>query len=194
MSAPLTVYAYAKCSTCRDAAQWLRAHRVEFVERPIYEQAPAVAELRRMLAFQGGNLRRLFNTSGIQYRERGLAAKLPAMAESDALALLASDGRLVKRPFLLGERVGLLGFDAEAWTAALTKVKIPGASSGAFEKTSANPFEPHAIHTQSRSADQAEASFRVSDPQRMIPFCRPSRSKLQGIGPTANEMSRRGAT
>lgn len=121
MSAPLVAYTYAKCSTCRDAAKWLRAHGIEFVERPIYEQPPTPDELRRMLAFQGGNLRRLFNTSGIQYRGRGLAAKLPTMTEAEALALLASDGRLVKRPFMLGERVGLLGFDADEWSAALAK-------------------------------------------------------------------------
>lgn len=116
---PLTVYLYAKCSTCRDAAKWLRTHGVEFVEKPIYDQPPSVAELRRMLAHQGGQLRRLFNTSGIQYRERGLAARLPALSEAEALALLASDGRLVKRPFVLGADVGLLGFDADEWTRAL---------------------------------------------------------------------------
>ncbi len=117
----LTVYAYAKCSTCRDATKWLRAHSVAFTEKPIYEQPPTPAELRRMLAFQNGNLRRLFNTSGIQYRERGLAAKLPGMTEAEALALLGSDGRLVKRPFVLGPDVGLLGFDADEWTAALSR-------------------------------------------------------------------------
>jgi len=120
-SSPLIVYAYAKCSTCRDATRWLREHGVNFVERPIYEQPPTIAELRAMLRHQGGQLRRLFNTSGIQYRERGLAAKLPTMSEADALALLASDGRLVKRPFVLGDGVGLLGFDAGAWAAALPR-------------------------------------------------------------------------
>jgi arsenate reductase (glutaredoxin) len=119
----LTVYAYAKCSTCRDATKWLRAHGVAFTEKPIYEQPPTPAELRRMLAFQDGNLRRLFNTSGIQYRERGLATKLPSMTESEALALLGSDGRLVKRPFVLGTSVGLLGFDADEWTAAMPRLK-----------------------------------------------------------------------
>lgn len=122
-AATLIVYSYAKCSTCRDAVKWLRAHGVEFVEKPIYEQPPTIEELHRMLAFQGGQLRRLFNTSGIQYRERGLAAKLPVMGEADALALLASDGRLVKRPFVLGARVALLGFDPDAWTATLPKLK-----------------------------------------------------------------------
>jgi arsenate reductase len=118
-AAPIILYTYAKCSTCRDAARWLRARGIAFTERPIYETPPTVAELRRMLALQGGNVRRLFNTSGIQYRERGLAAKLPAMTEAEALALLASDGRLVKRPFLLGEKIGLVGFDPQAWAQAL---------------------------------------------------------------------------
>ena len=72
-----------------------------------------------MLAFYDGNLRRLVNTSGLEYRALGLAAKLPALAEAEALALLAGNGRLVKRPFLLGAKVGLVGFDAAVWAAAL---------------------------------------------------------------------------
>lgn len=116
---PLLLHTYAKCSTCRDAVRWLRARGVDFVGKPIYEQPPSVPELRRMLAFQGGQLRKLFNTSGIQYRERRLAEKLPQMSEADALALLASDGRLVKRPFLLGANVGLVGFDPAQWSAKL---------------------------------------------------------------------------
>lgn len=116
---PVLLYTYAKCSTCRDAVKWLRARGVEFAEKPIYKQPPTVPELRRMLAFHGGQVRKLFNTSGIQYRERGLAERLPHMSEADALALLASDGRLVKRPFLLGAHVGLVGFDPEKWSAAL---------------------------------------------------------------------------
>lgn len=115
----LTLYSYAKCSTCRDAVAWLRQRDVKFTEKPIYGTPPSVPELRRMLAWQGGNVRKLFNPSGIQYRERGLAAKLPQMTEAQALALLASDGRLVKRPFLLGEGVGLVGFDPATWAERL---------------------------------------------------------------------------
>ncbi|HEY0968638.1 MAG TPA: arsenate reductase family protein [Opitutaceae bacterium] len=111
----LTVYSYANCSTCRDAIKWLQQHQVAFTEKPIYTDPPSVPELRRMLAHQDGNLRKLFNTSGMVYRELGLAAKLPAMSEDDTLALLASNGRLVKRPFVLGKDVGLVGFDPDAW-------------------------------------------------------------------------------
>lgn len=114
----VTVYTYANCSTCRDAVSWLRAHGVAFAEKPIYEQPPPVAELRRMRAFQGGNLRRLFNTSGQVYRALGLGARLPAMTDDEALALLAGNGRLVKRPFVLGAKFGLVGFDEPEWARA----------------------------------------------------------------------------
>jgi arsenate reductase len=116
---PLTVYTYAKCSTCREAAQWLRAQGLAFVEKPIYDTPPSLAELKRMLTHLDGHLRRLCNTSGIQYRALGLAARLPTMSEAEVLALLAGDGRLVKRPFVLGPGVGLVGFDPVAWKRAL---------------------------------------------------------------------------
>ncbi|MBK8474897.1 MAG: arsenate reductase family protein [Opitutaceae bacterium] len=114
---PITVFTYARCSTCRHAVQWLRERGVAFLEQPIVETPPTVAQLRRMLGFQQGNLRRLFNTSGIEYRALGLATKLPALTETEALALLAGNGRLVKRPFVLGPDFGLVGFDEAKWSA-----------------------------------------------------------------------------
>ena len=120
-SASVVVYTYARCSTCRDAIKWLRAHDVTFVEKPIRETPPSPADLRRMLAAQDGNLRRLFNSSGQEDRSVGLAAQLPAMTEAEALALLAGNGHPVKRPFLLGETFGLVGFDATAWAKAFQR-------------------------------------------------------------------------
>lgn len=117
-SDPVVVFVYARCSTCRAASQWLRERRVAFVERAIIDTPPTLAELRRMLGFLRGNLRRLFNTSGLEYRAQGLATKLPTLGEADALALLAANGRLVKRPFVLGADFGLVGFDEAAWSAA----------------------------------------------------------------------------
>ncbi|HEY4300215.1 MAG TPA: arsenate reductase family protein [Candidatus Didemnitutus sp.] len=119
-SRPFVLYAYSGCSTCRDATKWLRAHKIDFGEKPIYETPPTVPELRQMMAFENGNLRRLFNTSGMVYRELGLAEKLPKMSEAESLALLAGNGRLVKRPFLLGGSVGLVGFDPAEWGRVLS--------------------------------------------------------------------------
>lgn len=112
------VYVYSGCSTCRDALKWLNAQKIAFTEKPIRETPPSLAELKQMLALQNGNLRRLFNTSGLEYRAMKLSEKLPAMSESEALTLLAGNGKLVKRPFVLNDKFGLLGFDEKAWSAA----------------------------------------------------------------------------
>lgn len=115
----LTVYAYDKCSTCRTALRWLDARKIPYKAVPIREQPPTLAELRRMLAFQGGDVKALFNKSGKDYREQNLKDKLPTLSEDEALRLLAANGNLVKRPFALTPRAGLVGFDAAAWAKGL---------------------------------------------------------------------------
>jgi arsenate reductase len=115
----LKIYTYANCDTCRRAVKWLRAHELRFEEHPIRETPPSPAELRTMLAAQGGERRRLFNTSGRDYREQKLGEKLPAMTDAQVLGLLATNGNLVKRPFLLSGKAALIGFDETAWSEAL---------------------------------------------------------------------------
>ena len=114
----LKIYTLAQCSTCRDATKWLRARAYTLDERAIRETPPTLAELRAMLAAQDGNIRKLFNSSGIEYRALKLSEKIPTMSEAEQLALLAGNGSLVKRPFLLGPGVGLVGFDEKKWAAA----------------------------------------------------------------------------
>lgn len=115
----LKAYVYAKCSTCRNAMTFLRAQKVDFQEVAIRETPPSVAELKAMLAAYDGNIRRIFNTSGLDYKALGLATKLPTMSEAEALKLLNSNGNLVKRPFLIGDKVKLVGFDEKIWKQAL---------------------------------------------------------------------------
>lgn len=115
----LKIYTYANCDTCRRAVKWLRAHDLAFTEHPIRETPPTTVELRAMLAAQDGELRRLFNTSGRDYRELKLGDRFDQLSETEAFGLLARNGNLVKRPFLLGPGVGLVGFNEAAWSAAL---------------------------------------------------------------------------
>jgi arsenate reductase len=112
----LKVYEYAGCSTCRKALKFLDAKKTPYEKIDITAQAPAPAELKTMLGYVG-EVRKLFNTSGLVYKELKLSAKLPAMSEKEALALLAGNGRLVKRPFVLGEGFGMVGFREEEWEA-----------------------------------------------------------------------------
>jgi arsenate reductase len=114
-----TVYVYQNCGTCRDALKWLGAEGIPHEVKAIRETPPGVAELKTALGLMDGEIRRLFNTSGVDYRALGIKDKLPAMSESEALDLLSRNGNLVKRPFLIGDGIALAGFKAEVWEKTL---------------------------------------------------------------------------
>ncbi len=110
---------YPKCSTCKKAQTWLEDQGLDYQLRDIKTQNPTQEELRQWHAQSGLPLKRFFNTSGQQYRALGLKDRLPHMTQEEQLALLASDGMLVKRPILLdGDKV-LVGFRQGEWEAAL---------------------------------------------------------------------------
>lgn len=111
----LKIYEYAKCGTCRNALKFLTARNVDFAVVPIREQPPTRSELKRMLAIYNGDIRRLFNISGQDYRKLKLSTKLSTMKLNDALDLLSRNGNLVKRPFVLTEKCGLVGFNEDQW-------------------------------------------------------------------------------
>jgi arsenate reductase len=111
----LEIYTLRTCDTCRKAVKWLRAKQIPFEEIPIREQPPSISELRLALEQNGGDIRKLFNTSGQEYRALNLKESLPTMPEAEALALLASNGNLIKRPFLLRASTTLVGFNEVIW-------------------------------------------------------------------------------
>ena len=106
---------YPPCSTCKKAKVWLDEHGVSYTARHIKEENPSYEELKLWYQRSGLPLKKFFNTSGLLYKSMELKAKLPDMAESEMLELLASDGMLVKRPLLIGETFVLLGFKEKDW-------------------------------------------------------------------------------
>lgn len=115
----MVIYVYSKCSTCKDALRFLKDKGVKVEIKEITETPPSLDELTAMLNYQDDNLKKLFNTSGNLYREMQLSEKLDKMSLQDALKLLNTHGMLVKRPFLLGKKFGLVGFNKTEWSAAL---------------------------------------------------------------------------
>ncbi|MDI1315516.1 Spx/MgsR family RNA polymerase-binding regulatory protein [Prosthecobacter sp.] len=117
----LKVYAYSGCSTCKNAIKWLKQRSIDFEEVAIRETPPSVGELKVMLGAYEGELRRLFNVSGMDYRSLGLKDTLPGMSTEEALGMLAGNGNLVKRPFAVdaGRQIFLVGFKEGEWEKAL---------------------------------------------------------------------------
>lgn len=109
----IKVYEYSGCGTCRKALKHLDARKAKYETVPIRQQPPTPQELKRMLGYYNGDIQKLFNTSGQDYRAQGIKDKLAAMSQEQAIRLLASNGNLIKRPFILSPNGGIVGFRPE---------------------------------------------------------------------------------
>lgn len=112
---------YPKCTTCQKAEKWLKEHHISYAPRNIKEERPGVDELKTWHGRSNLPLKRFFNTSGLLYKSLQLKERLPEMSEEDQLALLASDGMLVKRPLLVTDKGILVGFREAEWETLLVK-------------------------------------------------------------------------
>ena len=112
---------YPKCSTCAKARKWLEQNGIEYKERKMKEEPPAAEELRIVLERSGLSAKKLFNTSGMRYRELGLKDRLKTMTEDEMLALLSTDGMLVKRPKAVSDNTALVGFKEPEWAEKLLR-------------------------------------------------------------------------
>ena len=106
---------YPKCSTCQKAKAWLEERGISYDLRDIKQNNPTVEEVTAWYQKSGLPLKKFFNTSGQLYKALQLKDKLPAMSEEEQLALLATDGMLVKRPILVGKDKVLVGAKEKEW-------------------------------------------------------------------------------
>ena len=106
---------YPKCSTCMKAKKWLEKKGMEYELRDIRTDNPTAEELKEWHQKSGLPLKRFFNTSGNLYKEMKLKDRLSKMSEGEQIALLATDGMLVKRPILVGRDTVLVGFREKEW-------------------------------------------------------------------------------
>ena len=115
---PIFIY-YSKCSTCRKAAKWLSDNNIDVEKRDIIDCNPNVEELKLWSSKYSLMLPKIFNTSGIKYRELNLKSVVNVASDDELLEILASDGKLIKRPVLLSSESILFGFNEDRWSDTL---------------------------------------------------------------------------
>ena len=106
---------YPACSTCQKAKKWLTENNIEYTNRLIVENNPTVEELKAWIPLSGLPVKKFFNTSGLVYKELNLKEKLTTMSEEEQIALLATNGKLVKRPLVVTDHFVLVGFKPAEW-------------------------------------------------------------------------------
>lgn len=110
---------YSKCSTCKNAIKWLGINNINFNFREIKEDTPTVEELSLWINKLNIPIKKLFNTSGLKYKELNLKDKLDSMSDIEKIELLSSDGMLIKRPLLVSNTKILIGFKEKEWETLL---------------------------------------------------------------------------
>lgn len=112
---------YPKCTTCIKAKKWLDDNNIKYVDRNIKLDNPTIDELREWAKLSNLPFRKIFNTSGLLYKEYNLKDKLDHMSDEEKLELLASNGMLVKRPIIVLDDVVLFGFKIDQWETLLKR-------------------------------------------------------------------------
>ena len=102
-------YSYLKCSTCRKAEKWLKSKDFEFQLIDIVKEPPLVDYLNLALDQYTVDRKRIFNTRGKAYKSINI--DIYSLPREEIIQLLLSDGKLIKRPFLVYEKKVILGFN-----------------------------------------------------------------------------------
>ena len=105
-------YSYLKCSTCRKAAKWRKSKDFEFQLIDIVKEPPLVNYLNLALEQYSDDKKRIFNTRGKAFKTLNLNLDIYCLSREEIIQLLLSDGKLIKRPFLIYElKKVILGFN-----------------------------------------------------------------------------------
>lgn len=115
ISMTVIYYEYPKCTTCRKGKKWLTDSGITFDAVDLVENTPSEEQLKEMVEASGEDIQKFFNTRGKVYREENLKERLPAMSYDEKIALLASNGMLIKRPITYGDGKVTLGFKEETF-------------------------------------------------------------------------------
>jgi len=103
-------YSYLKCSTCRKAANWLDNKNFEYQLIDIVKEPPLVNYLNLALEQYSDDKKRIFNTRGQAFKTLNL--DIYGLSRDEIIQLFLSDGKLIKRPFLIyKEEKVILGFN-----------------------------------------------------------------------------------
>lgn len=108
-------YGHPTCTSCKKAEKWLNDHGISYEWKNIKEETPDKEMMRSLLESGKIATKRMFNTSGNLYKELGLKDKLETMSIDEQLDLLASDGMLIRRPFLFDEKNVSVGYNEDTF-------------------------------------------------------------------------------
>ncbi len=116
----LIIYSYPKCSTCRKAVNWLDQKNIGYKLFDIVKEKPSLENLDLALKQFSEDKSKIFNTRGKKFKL--IDFDINSLSNEEIIQLLSSDGKLIKRPFLIyEEKKIILGFNENVYAKCLIK-------------------------------------------------------------------------
>lgn len=115
----ITFYEYPKCTTCRKGKKFLDENGIEFEAHDMVKAPPSKETLRMLIEKSDQDISKFFNSRGKKFKELDLKNRLPEMDDDEKIALLSTDGMLIKRPLVDAGDDVLLGFKESEYNEAL---------------------------------------------------------------------------
>ena len=105
-------YSYSKCSTCKKASKWLDQKKIKYQLIDIVQKPPIYKYLDMALKQYISDQKRIFNKRGKSYKL--IDFDINNLSSDEIIKFLLSDGKLIKRPFLVyEEKKIILGFSED---------------------------------------------------------------------------------
>lgn len=114
-------YWYPKCSTCQKAKQYLDSLNLNYELIDIVTNNPNKEDILKIYELSQLPIDKLFNTSGLVYKDLGLKNKMNDLSLNEKIALLSTNGKLIKRPILVLDDTAFFGFKQADWEKVLLK-------------------------------------------------------------------------
>lgn len=106
-----TFFCYPKCSTCKKAEKWLQENNINYEYRDIVVNNPSYDEIKKIIESSNIAINKYFNASGLVYKELSLKDKIHSLSDKEKFDLLASNGKLIKRPLIFNDNLVIVGFN-----------------------------------------------------------------------------------
>ena len=95
----IIIYSYLRCSTCQNASKWRDKQKFEYQLIYIVKEPPLSKYLTLALEQYSMDKKKIFNTRGKAFRS--ITINIDSLSKEEIIELLLSDGKLIKRPFLI---------------------------------------------------------------------------------------------
>ncbi|MGL5978389.1 MAG: transcriptional regulator Spx [Erysipelotrichaceae bacterium] len=110
----IILYTSPGCASCRKAKQWLKEHKLEFVEKNIFNTLLKEDEIKYLLQRSENGSEDIISTRSKVFQD--LKIDLDDLSTKELVDFIQNNPSILKRPIILNEKSFVVGYDDDEIT------------------------------------------------------------------------------